>query len=92
MNHIDGNKKNNCVENLEWVTASENKIHAFKTGLQHAVRGSKNVLSKLNDEQVKFIRENYKKCDKIFGREALAKKFNVNVHTILRVVHYETYN
>ena len=33
VNHIDGNKINNSVENLEWVTNTENQIHKFKIGL-----------------------------------------------------------
>lgn len=39
VNHIDGNRLNNHVENLEWATMSENVLHAYETGLNYGLRG-----------------------------------------------------
>ena len=50
VNHKDGNKKNNCVENLEWVTKKENQDHEALVLCQKS--GENNYLHKLTDEKV----------------------------------------
>lgn len=52
VNHIDGNKLNNCVDNLEWCTNQENRIHAVKLGLAARLTGEDNPFSKLKEVEV----------------------------------------
>ena len=59
VNHIDGNKLNNCVTNLEWVTNIENHVHAIRIGLEK-VFGDENPNSKAviqMDKNGNYIRE-----------------------------------
>lgn len=89
INHIDGNKENNCTCNLEWVTASENTKHAHTLGLVPKVdrSGTNNGRSKLSEEDIKFIKNNYIPRSKEFGNRALAERFGVASSTISRIVH-----
>ena len=55
VNHIDGDKQNNHVSNLEWVTYSENTVHSFENGLQIPSKGEDTGNSKHTNEQVHEI-------------------------------------
>lgn len=57
VNHIDGDKKNNALSNLEWCSSSENQKHAFQTGLQQPRKGEKSNFSKLAQTDINKIFE-----------------------------------
>lgn len=88
VNHIDGNKLNNIVTNLEWATMSEQQQHAFRTGLRQDV-GEKNSLSKLKESDVKTIRLLFDEKKKTI--QELAAEFKTAKSNIQYIVNRQTW-
>lgn len=89
VNHKDGNKENNKVDNLEWCTCSENIKHSIDIGRHYIPngKGENSAYHKLTQEQVNFIRKYYKFRDKNFNSVQLGKKFGVHKGTIMAIVN-----
>ena len=91
VNHIDGNKQNNKVDNLEWCDNRYNQLHAIDLGLKTFLKKENNPRSKLTEQDVDFILKHYKPRDPNYGTRGLARKFNVHHETIRQVLNKETW-
>lgn len=87
VNHKDGNRHNNKVENLEIVSHQQNIDHSVVTGLKHDY-GENHVHALLTNLQANEIRKSWHNGAK---QKDLAVKYRVSKQAICNIVHYKTY-
>lgn len=84
VNHKNGNRSDNRVENLEIVTCSENNLHAYRELGREKPKGSKHHGAKLTEEIVLEIRKRYAEGERQY---VLARAYSLDPTSIRDIVH-----
>ena len=97
VNHKNGIKSDNSIDNLEWSTVSENIRHSFDSGFHPSRKGENNPSAKISEREVLEIRALYipSKGGKIKDRltkSQIAEMYKVSVSLIKRIVTNQTWN
>lgn len=82
VNHIDSNRQNNNVNNLEWCTQRENTLHSFKFGNRKKCKTVPRI-TLLTDFQISQIDT----LRKIYSLKEISKLFNIEYQSIKNIVH-----
>lgn len=80
VNHINGIRDDNNIENLEWVTYKENAVHAFEYLTKHIRRGVKLTQSDVINIRMMYI-------PKIITYKQIALKFNISAETVRDIIN-----
>ena len=82
VNHIDGNRTNNNVENLEWVTARENVLHSYLLGDRKKCKNvpRNTLLTDFQISQIDYLRQFY-------TVNQIAKLFNIEYQSLKNIIH-----